>query len=74
MRQRHDPRVIHQRGAYVRLARKDIESGPREPSGLQRVEQRRLVNQITASGVDEQGAVTHLRKPLTAYHALRLWR
>ena len=58
--------------ARVRLLREDVDRGAGEPARLERLDQRLLVDELAAGGVDQARAVLHLRERLGADHAARL--
>ena len=65
--QAEDRRVGRQR-----LLREDVQAGPGQVAGVQRRDQRRLVHQRAAPGVDQQRARLHHAKLARADHAAAL--
>ena len=55
-----------------RLRRRDVQPGPEQVPVVQRTEERVLVDQPTAGGVDEHGPGLHRRELCGAEHATRL--
>ena len=52
-----------------RLDGEDVQSSVRDLARIQRVDQRSLVEQRAAGGVDDDGAMSHRRDPLTRQKA-----
>ena len=61
---RDDDVVELEQRAVVRLLREDVERGAGELAGAQRLDERLLVDQLAARGVDQARAVVHLRDRL----------
>ena len=61
MRRDDDVVELEQR-ARVRLLREDVERGARDLAGLERSDERILVDELAARGVDRAHAVAHLRE------------
>ena len=59
---RDDDAVELEQRARVRLLREDIERGARDLPRRQRGDERVLVDELAASGVDQAHAVAHLRE------------
>src|SRR5262249_13378798 len=57
-----------------RLSREDIEAGGCKVPSRERLEERGLIHELTARGVDQDGAGLHRRDRLTRHHADRLRR
>src|SRR6266545_4616086 len=73
MRRRDDVVELKQR-AGVRFRGEDVERSGRDLARLQRLQQRVLVDELTARGVDEPGAVAELGEHLSADRSARLVR
>src|SRR6185436_6545943 len=70
---RSDDDVVElEQGPGVRLRREDVERGRGDLAGAQRVEERALVDQLAAGGVDQANAVTHLTERLLRDRGPRL--
>ena len=73
MRRDDDVVELEQR-ARVRLGREDVECGASDLARAERLEERVLVDELAARGVDESDAVTHPRERLRVDRAARLVR
>ena len=71
MRRDHEVRREKQ-GPGVRLLREDVDRSAGEPARLECLEQRRLVDELAARGVDQPRPLLHLADRLRADHATRL--
>ena len=69
---RHDDVVEREQRPVVRLRREDVESGAGELAGLECLDERLLVDQRPAGGIDDACAVLHLRDRLAVDHPARL--
>ena len=69
---RHDDGVEPEQRTVVRLGGEHVQSRACELAGLERLRERLLVDERTPGGVDESGAVLHLRDRLAVDHPARL--
>ena len=70
MGRRHHPEVASQRIVNRRLLLEDVHGGAGQPAVLQYCQQRGLVHQTAAGGVDEDRRPLHLPEPLAIHHPL----
>ncbi len=66
--------ALEQRVVGDRLAREDVERGAGDLAGVERVLERRVVDELAARAVDHADAVLHLRERLGVQPAARLGR
>ena len=69
---RHDHVVVREKRPFIGLRREDVECRAGELPRLERLDEGVLVDQGAAGGVDDPGAVLHLRDRLTVDHPPRL--
>ena len=50
------------------LLGKDVKAGPCDPSGVQRIGKRLLVDELTSAGIDEEGRWLHERETVRVDH------
>ncbi len=71
MRCRHDSRMVDQGQVGRRLLFVDVESGPGDVAGFERLQQRRFVDQPAAGAVDDACTGLHLLDRVRVDHVMR---